>query len=289
MTMLLSFLLTLAFAKNMIPTIVEVHGDVTVENLQKQLLKAKSGQKLQGKARFLVPSRSYAKIQFGEDSEVGIYEDTEFEIPIIEFETNSVPKMLLKQGRIRYECSKNCDRTLEAALFSDLLPSGNFVFWMSPKIPSFEVLVLKGTLNFRGLENEKVVPLKENERGSFVGVKENGEIAYDVLLKGRKVARGELQDIQKASADELKEYSKAAELKKQAAEKKRIEASKPKKQAGQICEKPFAKFNECSWVATEAGCVRRKCNANGEWADPFVTSKREGGCTSTPIVAPCNY
>lgn len=289
MMLLLSLVTTMALAKNMAPVIVEVHGDVTVENLQKQLIKAKSGQKLQGKARFLVPSRSYAKVRFGEDAVVNIFEDTEFEIPIIEFETNAVPKMILTQGKIRYECSKGCERTLEAPLFNDPLPAGDFVFWMSPKIPSFEVLVLKGTLNFRGLENEQVVPLKANERGTFMGVKENGEIAFDVLLKGRKVARGELQDIQKATPEELKEYSKAAELKKQAAEKKRIEASKPKKLPGQICEKPFAKFDECSWVATEAGCVRRKCNANGEWADPFVTSKREGGCTSTPVVAPCNY
>lgn len=287
--MFLALLTSVALATQHEPVVVEIKGNPTVENLQKQIVKPKLHQKFQGRAKFLVPSRSFLKIKFNENTFISIYEDTEFELPIIEFENNNVPKMILAQGKIRYECSQLCDRTLESALFNDPIPAGDYVFWMSPKIPSFEVLVLKGELSFRGLENEKAVRLKAEEKGTFQGVKENGEIAYDVLLKGRKVARGNLEDVQKATKDELKEYSKEAEKKKAAAEKKAKEAAQPKKLPGQICEKPFAKFNECSWVETESGCVRRRCNANGQWADPFVTSRREGGCTKEPVIGACNY
>ena len=72
----------------------------------------------------------------------------------------------------------------------------------------------------------------------------------------------------------------------------------------QICARPSGAFNQCSWVcmgnpqnATTCRtdlpgvhCLRKRCNANGEWAEETrVPASRSQHCDSDTRVAPCEY
>src|SRR5690606_12649468 len=85
----------------------------------------------------------------------------------------------------------------------------------------------------------------------FQGTREDGEVAYDILLKGRKIPKGNLSKVASISAAEMREFSgeevekkRQLELRKKAAEVAKKNILKP----GQICRHPGAKLNECVWI-----------------------------------------
>ncbi len=111
--------------------------------------------------------------------------------------------------------------------------------------------VLEGFLEFSALNGEEHIKVKAGERGIFQGVIEGGEIAYDILLKGKKIPKGQLLAVKPIDS---KEMAKVAE-----AEKKRLKDIERKKQnemaraskskrPGAICEGPSGKLNECVWL-----------------------------------------
>ncbi|MCH2535701.1 MAG: FecR family protein [Bdellovibrionales bacterium] len=72
-----------------------------------------------------------------------------------------------------------------------------------------------------------------------------------------------------------------------------------------VCEKPQAELNQCYWQCVgnprgegrcridlpQVKCVRKRCNANGEWADPSrVPASQISNCPATGItVKDCDY
>ncbi|OFZ13587.1 MAG: hypothetical protein A2Z20_04715 [Bdellovibrionales bacterium RBG_16_40_8] len=72
-----------------------------------------------------------------------------------------------------------------------------------------------------------------------------------------------------------------------------------------ICADPAAKMNQCAWICeknpvgektcrtdlSQVSCVRRICNANGEWSQPtrLPSSYSESCAPYKPIVKPCDY
>ncbi|HRO68238.1 MAG TPA: hypothetical protein PL182_11785, partial [Pseudobdellovibrionaceae bacterium] len=179
---------------------------------------------------------------------------------------------------------------------------------MNAKTAEAGVKVIKGEISFKALNAENAVSVGKGRKVRFQGVMEEGEIAYDILLHGKKIPRGVLGKVEEMTASE-KEPFKAADQKirerRAQAEKAEKERQAREKRSGVICKAPSGRFNECAWVCEnnpkgskhcqtdreKVTCYRVRCNANGVWADRLNLPADEGRrrCQAATLVEKCDY
>lgn len=291
------------------PTVLESQGTVSlveplinVENRKpihsEKTKPLKKGNSLKDKAIIRTEPKSELRLALNEKATLILEADTVVELPAITWNDGGVSDIIIRRGKIRYICQTECDRKVMTPIFESVLPVGDYLISYDPNIPSVELSVIAGETVFRGLENENSVILKRGEKASFQGVLENNEPAFDILLKGRKVAKGQMSEVQKIPEEKL------AQLKNK--EERRLKAlrapPKTKRKPTQICDKPWGELNQCAWVCENnkrsskdckvdkgAVCVRMRCNANGEWADRMELSPSQSRCQAKPLVGICDY
>lgn len=266
---------------------------------------AKAGQSLVEKASFRTGRGGQMRVQVAPNFEIVLNPDSHMEFPGIQWENGEVPSVELAEGELRWisEGGENTT-TLVSKMFSLKPGNGHFLFRVEPQVPRATVLVYRGSLEFSATNAEESRLVKEGEKVSFNGMLENGEIAADLLLRGRKIPRGKLGPAEKMSEAEWgavrAEEKRKADLeaqKKEAARKK----AQTEKVAGLICVNPGAKLNQCVWQCRggvpkrpgcEGGlCVRKRCNANGVWSEEtkVVGDDDRSKCKPEPTVANCDY
>jgi hypothetical protein len=75
----------------------------------------------------------------------------------------------------------------------------------------------------------------------------------------------------------------------------RVDVARAKKKVGgevEICDKPKAYFNQCSWQKVGTDCIRRRCNGNGHWAEEYkLTGPAASQCPASAgtVVKDCDY
>jgi hypothetical protein len=258
----------------------------------------KKGQVLKDKVILKTKEDSELWVELSEKATLILAAKTQIEFPAIAWQDGNVSEIRLVSGSFRYSCEVKCDRKLVTPLYEGVPPVGNYILSYDPAVPRTQLSVLAGEVPFRGIENENSVILHAGEFATFQGVLENNEPAFDVLLKGRRVAKGTLSDVQKIPAEDLAKFEKQAEAQK----KSRPKTSSAKPKADQICSKPNGELNQCVWkceknkknakecrLSEGALCVRQRCNANGEWADRVELPSAESKCQVKPVVAACDY
>ncbi|MGZ3771307.1 MAG: hypothetical protein ACXVCP_17225 [Bdellovibrio sp.] len=295
------------------PSITEWQGQawITGKDGHRQLIHAKKV--LREKALLETSSSGKIKILLDDKRTVTLLGSSELSIPIIGWEHGEVPVIILKNGDLHWQQNVNEKGLYNVALSSDLFefiaPPGDFIYTMDRSKAFAGVRVFEGSIEFSALNGEESVLVKKGQQVGFQGVLENGEISYDVLLKGKKVPKGNLTEV---SAIDRKEVAQVAEKEKKRLQKISSKKNKDRaaliksKEEGTICSDPAGKFNECAWIClnnpkkekkicllstAQVSCVRRRCNANGEWAEEFVLNAEKGGskCKAQPVVAPCDY
>ena len=294
------------------PKILEMHGKVKWTDKDGKEAAAKAPQILIEKAALQTEAGSEVRVQIDAHRELLLQANSRLELPAISWETGEAPVLILKYGSFRWkqEPGKAYNIALRSDLFEFLSPVGDFVFSYDPKKAFAEVKALKGQMEFSAMNAEDVALVTEGQKVSFQGVIENSEVVYDVLLKGKKIPRGKLGLVQAFSDEDKKQYSAAAIKKAEAARHKK-EAGEAKlqnrpREASQICDKPWGKLNQCAWVCennpakekkacrldlAEVKCLRRRCNANGEWAESTEIPKEKAAslCGLQPLVKECDY
>lgn len=280
------------------PRVSEVIGVVLSEKKDGKSLPLKNKEVLREKALLKVGDKAQLRIEIDPYSSLLLASGAVVELPVITWGEGEVSEIKLEKGKLFYDCEKNCKRFLTTPLSHEVFLNGEYWLEYVPESPRVELLVLHGTQDFRGLENEEQVTLQQGQKVVFQGLKENGEVAYDELLKGRKVARGKMQPIVTIPESEFNKLKADFQVKREAL-KKATTPIKPKPGPKQICSEPFAELNQCAWSCeglkkgqktcdtSKKGiyCIRRRCNANGEWSDPTETK----GCDPTPKISPCDY
>ncbi len=261
----------------------------------------KKGMSLKDKALFRVGEKSALWLMLSETSSVMVGDNSEVVIPEIAWENGAVSSVELLAGQMRYICSVDCKRKVFAEIFEVEPMDGDYSFEYDPKVPMIRASVLAlGSLPFRGLENEKTLSLAVGESAVFTGEMENEKPAFDVLLRGRKVAKGKLGEKEKLSA-EASSYWQKKEQDFLKGEKKA--APQVKRKPSQICDQPFGELNQCAWVCENnkagardckvqegARCIRMRCNANGEWSDrQEMPATRSSVCQAVSHVSTCDY
>ena len=273
----------------------------------------KSRHVLREKALLETALSSEVRIQMDAKRTLTILGNSELSLPVISWETGEAPVVMLKSGSFRWLQKDKTKSDYNIALTSDLFqfisPDGEYVFIMEPNKAYAGVKVIQGAMEFSALNGEESVNVKTGQQAGFQGVIEGGEIAYDVLLKGRKIPRGRLTEVVQIDKKELHRVADEARKKKQAEQEEiaRKEAAKARaSKEGRICSRPAGKFNECVWtcinnpkgekkncLVQRAGttCVRQRCNANGQWAEETVLSAEKASimCKAEPVVAACDY
>lgn len=309
---LLMFLSPLAFAKakaSRYPQIQYIQGPahaieevITVVKREPQKSERqkplKKGQILKDKAVLKTDAKSEIRLALSSQDVLVIRENSLVILPEIFWKDGAIQDIQLRSGSLRYLCKDKCERKFITDLYAGVLPAGDFILRYNPESPEVELQVLKGEATFGGLENETQITLKPSEKAVFKGVLEDGIPAYDILLKGRKVAKGKLADTEIIPAEEILEFQRQEALHIQKVKAK----PKSKRLASQICDKPWGELNQCVWVCENnpkkakeckiqqgAQCVRMRCNANGEWSDRQVLSPSQGQCETKPLVGACDY
>lgn len=295
------------------PFVVEVKGAVRWFDKDQKEGKAKLKQVLIERAAFETGVGAQVTVQLDEKRRFMVLADSRVELPSISWESGEAPVVLLKRGSLRWqeEVGKRYNIALRSDLFEFLSPVGDFVFSFHPEEVWAEVRVIRGSMEFSAMNAEDTALVTAEQKCRFQGVREGGEIVYDVLLKGKKIPRGKLGLVENFTAEEKKLYSEARRKKLEAAERRRrVEVEQQKQVAARskddICTGPAAKLNQCVWVCEnnpksekklcrlerpEVRCVRKRCNANGEWAEATEVSREKGGqlCGPQPVVRACDY
>jgi hypothetical protein len=283
-------------------TAVQVNETIQVskrkaeESEVEKKLKAKAV--LKDKALLRTGEKSELRVALSASNILNLGEKTEVEFPAIEWQDGNVAEIQLHRGTLRMICSNNCRQKLITPIYEGFAINGDFILTYDPSIPQVEMTVLQGEMPFRGLENESSLTLTAGHRAIFKGVLENGEPAYDILLRGRKVAKGEMGVIQEISESEM------ADLRKQEEKRMKIVKLPPKSKRlpSQICDRPWGELNQCAWTCENnkkgakecllnqgAVCIRQRCNANGQWSDRLELPAQNSPCKSSTFVGACDY
>lgn len=279
---------------------IAVENKTMVKKEVSQILNKNS--KLRDWALLQVGDHSEILLQLNAGSQLVIYGGSLVELVSIHWKQGVIGEIRLREGKLRYLCEKDCDLKISTALSETVIPVGDYILSMDQKIPSVEMTVIAGETVFRGLENENAVTLRAGDRARFVGVfSEDQVIAYDLLLKGKKVAQGKMQPLEKMTDSELmslrKDFEEAKLKQKYLSQKKSTGRT-----ALQICSSPNAEFNQCAWLCEKnsksakncdyqkgAQCLRMRCNANGEWSDKTVLPESQAKCRAKTFVSTCDY
>ncbi|MGZ5278616.1 MAG: hypothetical protein ACXWC9_01660 [Pseudobdellovibrionaceae bacterium] len=280
----------------------DIQDRITIANRQAERAEVEKPLKvkavLKDKAFLRIGEKGDLRIALNKKAVLNITEKSEVEIPAIEWENGRINEIRLHRGAIRLLCEEKCEQKIITPLFEGVAIQGDFILKYDPAIPEVELTVVKGEMPFRGLENELSVAVMAGQKISFRGLLENGEPAFDILLKGRKVAKGKMSDATEVPPIQLLELHKQEEKK-----KKIVKAPlKTKRLASQICDRPWGELNQCAWsceknkkkakecvVSEGAICVRTRCNANGEWSDRMELTGQGSACRSQTFVSACDY
>lgn len=270
--------------------------------------KALSGVRLVEHAELKTGAASEIRLQLDPDRVLVLMPSTEIELPGIRWEGGECPVVILKRGRLRWTSKESSGTvSLKTGLFELSPGQGDFVFSYAPDSPRAEVWAFAGTVDFKASNAETSVKVSQGQKAWFQGVIEDGEIAADILLHGKRIPRGKLSEAEAMTGVEMAPY-RDEEKKRKAAETKRAKQAQKQKvedaREGVICSAPKGKLNQCAWVCQgnpadserchleRAGvrCVRKRCNANGAWAESTVLEGSAASrCRRNPVVAACDY
>lgn len=294
------------------PLVTEIQGKVRWIDKDGNDGKLKAKNVLIEKAALETGEKSEVVVQVDDHRTLRVLPNSRVEFPSISWETGDAPLIVLKHGSIRWRevSGKKYNIALSSELFQFISPVGDVVLSYDPKAALVEVKVLQGSMEFSAMNAEDSALVTANQKVQFLGVRENDEIVYDVLLKGKKIPRGKLGMVQPFSEADKAQYSEArlkkeadVRHKKEVAAKKALEKPRDK---DAICSAPDARLNQCAWVCENnpkkekkscrvdvAGvqCLRKRCNANGEWAEATEVPKEKAGtlCGVQPLVKECDY
>jgi hypothetical protein len=307
-----SFILSYAHAAPIkFPVVESFKGKAWVTDKEGHKKAATKKLILREKATLQTDGNSELFVQVTENKSIVLLADTEVIFPAIGWDHGDVRDLQLIKGAILWleKPSSEISIKLSADLYQQQLAPGAYLYVMDPSKAFAEAQVIRGHMDFSALNAEEGVKLKEDDKVSFQGVVEGGVIVYDVLLKGKKIPRGKLSAVENVDGELKRKYADEIGWLDSVAPKKSAKAKANKAQKdnkGLICEAPNGHFNDCAWTCQgnpkkekkqcllqNAGvsCVRRRCNANGEWAEEMTLDAQKAStiCVAKPVVAPCDY
>ena len=166
-----------------------------------------------------------------------------------------------------------------------------------------KVHTLSGEVSFGEVRSAENIKIRKGQYASFVAVRSE---VFDQEDINEFVRRGYFTPIYEMSQQDIAKVDWQTNFKKKGTHS--VEPSSPARNlsgVGSICTNPEAQFNMCSWSCHNnpkgekrcrtdlktVSCLRKRCNANGEWSEENrLPASRSGHCEAKGIkVAPCDY
>lgn len=273
--------------------VLEVKGQVIDESSPQGPKPWTLKSKVDDKLFLKLSSGSSTKIQLSSNMRITAYGPAEFEIPTINWENGHFKRFRVKSGAVRFENSKGSEEVeIETPFFKISAPIGSWVFRMHPELALADLMALEGSLDLGISGTDEKVSLQPGQRATFRGLLEEGEIAYDLLLEGRKVPKGRWEKPTQLTKEDLALYSFESERRIQAAEARRRQKQKSAEEARQnrnLCVNPAGNLNDCYWKKNDKICQRFRCAADGKWKDPQSAESSQCQGHSHTTVKSCDY
>lgn len=190
------------------PHVIDYHGKLTVStkngaevHIEKKIL-------LRESAVIETREDSYLKLQWDAVRYVVIEPKSKVIIPNISWETGEAPILILDQGSMHWDRSERAEYNvaLKSALFEFIAPVGNYVLSIDPVKAYTEIKVIRGSMEFP-MNGEHTVNVQTGQKANFQGILDGNDVAYDVLLKGKKIPRGKLSAVIPFTKEEGAIYS----------------------------------------------------------------------------------
>ena len=286
------------------PEILLVQGKALVTLADGKKAPAKNKMMLKERASIETDKNSWIYLSLAKNEKVLLAPESKMNIPVIAIEDGAVERIELVKGQMRVVNMTSHPRLITTPLTRDSYAEADLAFNYDDKKPAVKLSVLDGHAVFRGEENEDQVALSSNDEASFVGKTENGTLVIDVLLQGRKVVRGQLQEKMSMNPETRNFWNEPFERFEKIAKSSKKKDQKEKKMVGGICQKPQGRLDDCAWTCVnnpkseknrcrvdlpKVKCVRTRCDANGNWSDPTDLIPKQSPCTAKASVRRCDY
>ena len=298
--------------------VVSVKGEGFEIKSHGELVKLRKGMRIHREGQ--VEMKDFSLVEFASASGDRLFVYGPSQINFIFLEGDHSLLLNLQRGQMRWissalrESEKKTGPPLSKVLLkTDLveleLTSSDAGFLYDPFVPKVEVFNMKGNSKLKVRDSFESVQLDGKQKIHFQGVIEEHEIAYDLLLEGKKIPKGILSPPITIASKEEEIFIPRVRPRIQKESKSRLGKNGSflkEKSKDYVCKKPLGKINQCAWVCEGVSggkfkncptekkhveCVRRRCDANGEWRDPYKLPKDAGKlkCSGKPIVASCDY
>lgn len=174
----------------------------------------------------------------------------------------------------------------------------------SEKKVETKVETISGLVELNDANKKQQVKISAGTYASFIVAKNEGSVFNENDVSGF-VARGYLTPVFKMTAEELKKLEITTNFNQLDSSTDKVELAKKSSDGDNICKNPSGDFNQCLWKCENnpggekkcrtdipnVNCVRRRCNANGKWAEEtrLPASFHELCDPSKAIVKSCDY
>lgn len=296
------------------PQVAEVHhisGQVWYQALgnEKQLLK--KGSKLHEKDWVATGAKSTVVLKFFDGNEVKLTENSELRLETYENNMSDKKRAILNliKGRVRSRVQQKYDG--ETSYFRIKTKSAvagvrgtDFVVSFSEKERWVtDVATFEGKVQFAGGSepDDEALSIGAGEQASFVvAAAPSSDVFSDEEIQAF-VAKGYMTPVYKMTAEDLERLEEETNWKGEG----RAVASPKEARTDKICSHPEGRFNQCLWTCEnnpagsdrcrtdlpQVHCVRKRCNAAGNWADEsrLPASFYEACEPQGARVGPCDY
>lgn len=167
------------------------------------------------------------------------------------------------------------------------------------------VQTISGSVVLSDVKKTKKTSIPASTFASFV-IEKGNENVFNESDIGNFIARGYLTPVFKMTSEELRQLEINTNFSQEEDSEARTLASSNKVEDGKsICSSPSGDFNQCAWICNNnpkgekkcrtdlptVDCVRKRCNANGRWAEETrLPASFQDMCDGIkPLIKPCDY
>ncbi len=219
--------------------------------------------------------------------------------------------LMLWYGRLRsqvdgYDRSKGASFKVKAGAAVAGVRGTDFVteFYPGDEEWKFTVKTIRGNVKLSGLSQVEGRFVKKGEKASFIVPKPLKKSGFTEAEYKEMAEKGYLTPVYKMSSDEINKLEWETSSTNQV--KRSLASEQAQKKNEKICMNPPGEFKQCLWTCEGApassggkgcstelksvNCIRRVCNANGEWAEPTPFNDPTQVLCSVvgPKIAPCD-
>lgn len=269
------------------PVVTSVHKEVKMTSSSGVASNLKVAEVLKEKVTLTGSEESVLRVDLSEDIYLVVKGLFGLEIPFISQEYPHVSQVKILDGSLRIVNRSDDSLVILSDLSETQVFRGDYQFDYIRSVPQMTWTTIEGSLDVKGLEHESSARLITGQRATFTGELDLGKVVYDVLLKGRRVARGRLSSMTVISEKEMQNFKKDDWSK---STPKKIAVTTTTLNPKWICKSPYAEAFQCRVLCEDGVGIKQLCNANGQWGgNESVAIQRFGGCPKTPKLINCSF